>query len=92
MVDNRSRRGSAQMLHLDTNLSHNTSFMNQKDVVSVNSSGVRRMNKDWRHKLWVEFDRDRKLETLYKNIDEDEIRCDFQELRLDNHSATEEYM
>jgi len=53
------------------------------------------MTKEWRKKLWMDFDRDHDVPTFGLEEDEeddDNQLQDLDELRLDNHTASEEFL
>ena len=62
--------------------------------VTDNTDGIQRMRKSWRDKLWIEFDRDNDIKILTIN-DGEEVTDAFkglEELRIDNHTASVEYL
>ena len=65
-----------------------------KVTVVENVEGTRRMNKIWKQKLWIDFDRDNKMDTIQINDEEAQefYEFDTEELRLDNHVTTEDYL
>ena len=65
-----------------------------KDFV-VEHLGITRMAHAWRQQLWIDFARDRALTTMQEWCEETQNADTFKELtelRLDNHSATEQYL
>ena len=51
------------------------------------------MAKDWRQKLWVEFERDRQeLKWQFNEDDDDSVYREVEELSIDHHTASEEYL
>lgn len=56
--------------------------------------GVLRMTPEWRKKLWVDFDRDRAIETPRVIFEEetDLFVKEMEELCIDNHSASVDYL
>ena len=51
------------------------------------------MGKDWFQKLWMEFDRDRQeLKWQFNENDDDTVYREVEELSIDNHTASEEYL
>lgn len=60
----------------------------------VLENGVKRMRADWRKKLWVDFDRDRLMQ-LAPSIEYDDhhrFEKEMEELHLDNHNASVEFL
>ena len=51
------------------------------------------MAKDWRQKLWMEFGRDRQeLKWQFNEDDDDSVYREVEELSIDHHTASEEYL
>ena len=51
------------------------------------------MEKRWRQKLWIDFDRDNEIEIPKGKKDKNEDPLDdVEELKIDNHTASEDYL
>ena len=65
-------------------------------IVVYDEDGRKRMNSQWRQKLWIDFDRDHKMDTIqfnnYDEVEEQEHDFAHEELRLDSKTITEDYL
>ena len=51
------------------------------------------MDKRWRQKLWIDFDRDNEIEIQQVEEEKDQdALMDVRELKIDNHTASEDYL
>ena len=61
--------------------------------VTTDEKGRIRMTKEWTEKLWIDFERDRELDSgIIADEEDDSVYHEVVSLRLDNHIATEDYI
>ena len=62
-------------------------------TLTTDLKGRTRMGKDWRQKLWMEFERDRhELKWQFNEDDDDSVYREVEELSINNHSASDEFL